>query len=113
MLKVLSFFSDVMVGGDEVQEVQEGGNAQNEKQMLTDEVIGEVKEKADEKEEVNILLVLLKKTIDTIMMEEFFEANRKMNEFRRVFARGIFLFAEEQAEDTAKLDRLVGSFRSA
>ena len=36
-----------------------------------------------------------------------------MNEFRRVLARGVLLFAEKHEEDTAKLDRLVDSFRAA
>ena len=58
-------------------------------------------------------MVLLKKIIDTIMIEEFLDANRKMNLFRRVLAKGILLFAEKHAEDTAKLDRLVDSFRAA
>ena len=101
-----------MVGGDEVQEVQEG-NAQNETQMLTDEDIKEIKEKVDEKEEADVLAVLLKKIIDTIIVEEFLETNRKMNLFRRVLAQGILKFAKKHAEDTAKLDRLVDSFRAA
>ena len=105
-----------MVSGDEVQvqEVQEG-NAQDETQcrQLTNEDIKEIKEKVDEKEEGDPLVWLLKKTIDTIMMEELFEANRKMNLFRRVLAKGVLLFAEKHAEDTAKLDWLVDSFRAA
>ena len=78
----------MMVGSDEVQvqEVQEG-NAQNETRMLTDEDIKEIKEKVDEKEEADALMVLLKKIIATIMIEEFFAANRKMNLFRRVGTR--------------------------
>ena len=92
-----------MVGGDEVQEVQEG-NAQNETQMLTDEDIKEIKQKVDEKEEADVLAVLLKKIIDTILIEEFFEANRKMNLFRYVLSQGVLKFAEKHAGDTAKLD---------
>ena len=105
-----------MVGGDEVQvqELQEG-NAQDETQgqQLTDEDVKEINEKVDEKEEADALLVMLKKIIDTIMIEEFFEANRKMNLFRHVLAQGILKFAEKHAGDTAKLDRLVDSFRAA
>ena len=106
-------FSDMMVGSDEVQvqEVQEG-NAQNETRMLTDEDIKEIKEKVDEKEEADALMVLLKKIIATIMIEEFFAANRKMNLFRHVLAQGILKFAEKHVGDTAKLDRLVDSFRA-
>ena len=81
-----------MVGSDEVQvqEVQEG-NAQEEKQeqMLTDEEIKEIKEEVDEKEIADLLAALLKKTIDTIMVEEFLETNMKMNEYRKVLARGV------------------------
>ena len=36
-----------------------------------------------------------------------------MNLFRRVLAKGVLLFAEKHADDTAKLDRLVDSFRAA
>ena len=113
LLEVLSF-SDIMVGGDEVQvqEVQEG-NAREETQMLTNEEIKEIKEEVDEKEETDILAALLKKTIDTILVEEFFEANTKMNEFRRVLAQGVLLFPEKHTEDKAKVDRLVDSFRAA
>ena len=103
-----------MVGGEEVQEIQEG-NAQGERQekMLTEDVIKEIKEEVDKKESGDILVVLLKKTIDTIMVEEFFETNTKMNEFRSVLVSGILQFAEKHAEDKAKVDRLVDSFRAA
>ena len=105
-----------MVGSDEVQvqEVQEG-NAQCETQekMLTDEEIKEIKEEVDEEESADLVISLLKKTINTILVEEFFETNTKMNEFRRVLARGILLFAEKQGEDKAKVDQLVDSFRAA
>ena len=101
-----------MVGGDKVQEVQEG-NAREDTQMLTNEEIKEIKEEVDEKEETDILAALLKKTIDTILVEEFFEANAKMNEFRRVLARSVLLFTEKHTEDKAKVDRLVDSFRAA
>ena len=57
-----------MVGGDEVQD---------ETQTLTNEDIEEIKEKVDEKEETDVVVVLLKKIIDTVMMEELFEVNRK------------------------------------
>ena len=101
----------IMVGGDEVQvqEVQEG-NAQDETQTLTNEDIKEIKEKVEEADPV---VVLLKKMIDTIVIEEFLETNRKINLFRRVLAQGVLKFAEKHTEDTAKLDRLVDSFRTA
>ena len=102
-------FSDIMVGGDEVQEVQD----ETQGQQLTDEDVKEINEKVDEKEEADALLVMLKKIIDTIMIEEFFETNRKMNLFRRVLADGILKFAEKNGGDTAKMDRLVDSFRAA
>ena len=102
-------FSDIMVGGDEVQEVQD----ETQGQQLTDEDVKEINEKVDEKEEADVLAVLLKKIIDTILIEEFFEANRKMNLFRYVLSQGVLKFAEKHAGDTAKLDRLVDSFRAA
>ena len=105
-----------MVGGDEVQvqEVQEG-NAQvdSQEKLLTDEEIKEIKEEVGEKESADRLVALLKKTIDTIMVEEFYDTNTKMNEFKRVLARGVLLFAEKHAEDKAKVDRLVDAFRAA
>ena len=95
-----------MVGGDEVQD-------ETQCPQLTDEEIKEIKEKVDVKDEGDVLIMIIKKTIDTIMIEEFFEVNRKMNEFRRVLAQGVLLFAEKHAEDKAKLDRFVDSFRVA
>ena len=103
-----------MVGGDEVQmqEVSEG-NAQDETQTLTNEDIEEIKEKVDEKEEIDLVALLLKKIIDTVMMEELFEINRKMNLFRKVLAQGVFKFAEGHMDDTPKMDRFSDSFRDA
>ena len=113
-LQTSSFLSDNMVGGDEVQvqEVSEG-NAQDETQTLTNEDIKEIKEKVDEEEEVDSLVLLLKKVVDTIMMEEFFETNRKMNLFRHVLAQGVLKFAEGHMDDTPKMERFVDSFRVA
>ena len=54
-----SVITIIMVGGDEVQ-VQEG-NAQDEMQTLTNEDIKEIKEEVDEQEEVDSLVLLLKK----------------------------------------------------
>ena len=103
-----------MVGGDEVQvqEVQEG-NAQDETQTLTNEDIKEIKEKVEEKEEIDLVTLLLKKIIDTVMMEELFEINRKMNLFRKVLAQGVLKFAEGHMDDTPKMERFVDSFRVA
>ena len=93
-----------MVGGDEVQD---------ETQTLTNEDIKEIKEKVDEEEEVDSLVLLLKKMVDTIMMEEFFETNRKMNLFRKVLAKGVLKFAEGHMDDRPKMERFVDSFRAA
>ena len=94
----------IMVGGDEVQgqEVSEGN-----------EDIKEIKEKVDEEEEGDVLLVLLKKMVNTIIMEEFFETNRKMNLFRHVLAEGILKFAEGHMDDTPKMQKFLDSFRVA
>ena len=111
LLEVLSFIH-TMVGGDEVQ-VQEGNfEDETQGQQLTYEEIKEIKE-VDTKEEADVLVVLLKKTIDTIMIEEFFETNSNMNQFRHVLAQGVFRFAEDHAGDTAKLDLFVDAFRAA
>ena len=100
-----------MVGGDEVQvqEVQD----ETQDQMLTDEEIKEIKEEVDAREEADVLVVLLQKTIDTIMIEELFETNRMMNQFRHVLAQGVLGFAEKHAGDTAKMDLFVDAFRAA
>ena len=110
----LIILSDNMVGGDEVQvqEVSEG-NAQDETQTLTNEDIKEIKEKVEEKEEIDLVTLLLKNIIDTVMMEELFEINRKMNLFRKVLAEGVLKFAEGHMDDTPKLDRFSDSFRAA
>ena len=104
-----------MVGGDEVQvqEVSEGNAQDVQTQTLTNEDIKEIKEKVDEEEEGDVLRVLLKKIIDTIMMEELFETHRKMNLLRKVLAQGISKFAEGHMDDTPKIDRFVDSFRAA
>ena len=102
-----------MVGGDEVQvqEVSEG-NAQDETQTLTKEDVKTIKEEVDEKEADDALIILLSKIIDTIMMEEFFEINRKMNLCRLVLAEGIKTFAENHEGDKAKMDHIVDAFRA-
>ena len=94
-----SVISDIMVGGDEVQDETQG-------QQLTNE------EEVDEKEAADALLVLLKKIMDTIMMEELFEVNRKMNLFRNVLAEGIKKFAEKHMYDKPKMDLFVDSLRA-
>ena len=94
-----------MVGGDEVQD---------ETQTLTNEDIKEIKEKVDEEEEeADALVLFLKKVVDTIVMEEFFETNMKMNLFRNVLAKGILKFAEEHTSDRPEMERFVDSFRVA
>ena len=86
----------------------------DETQMLTDEEIKEIKEEVDEREEADdVLVALLKKTIDTIMIEEFFETNKKMNQFRQVLAQGILSFAQNHEGDTPKMDLFVNAFRAA
>ena len=103
-----------MVGGDEVQvqEVSEG-NAQDETQTLTKEDVKTIEEEeVDEKEVDHALIVLLSKIIDTILMEEFFEANRRMNLFRLVLADGIKNFAENHGRDKAKMELFVDAFRA-
>ena len=88
-----------MVGGDEVQD---------ETQTLTKEDT-----KKEEDLDGDAVVVLLKRIIDTIMMEELFETNRKMNLFRNVLAQGVLKFAEKHEGDTPKMDLFVDSFREA
>ena len=98
-LQALSF-CDIMVGGDEVQD---------ETQTLTKEDT----KKEEEDLDGDAVVVLLKRIIDTIMMEELFETNRKMNLFRNVLAQGVLKFAEKHEGDTPKMDLFVDSFREA
>ena len=90
-----------MVGGDEVQD---------ETQTLTNE---DTKKEEEADVEGDAIVVLLKRTIDTIMMEELFDTNTKMNLFRNVLAKGVLKFAEKHEGDTAKMDLFVDSFRAA
>ena len=94
-----------MVGGDEVQDETQG-------QQLTNEDLKNIKEEVDEKEETDALVVLLKKIVDTIMMEELFEINRKMNLFRHMLAEGILKFAEKHMNDKPNMELFVDSFRA-
>ena len=86
---------------------------QDETQMLTDEEIKEIKEEVDAREETDVFVVLLKKVVGTIMIEEFFETNKKMNQFRNVLAQGILTFAQNHEGDTPKMDLFVNAFRAA
>ena len=72
--------------------------------VLTDEEIKEVKKEVDQKESDDLLVPLLTKTIDTILLEEFFQVSMKMNEFRRVLARGVMQFAEKHEKDKGKVN---------
>ena len=83
-----------------------------EGQMLTDEEFKEIKEEVDKKESGCFVAELIKKTIDTIMMEELYEINSRMNAFRRVLAKDVLSFAQNHTEDTAKLERFVDAFRA-
>ena len=93
-----------MVGGDEVQD---------ETRMLTNEDIKEIKEEVDQKESDCFVAELIKNTISTIMIEEFYETDKKMNRFRNVLAQGILVFAQKHSEDKAKLERFVDAFRTS
>ena len=123
-----------MVGGEEVQETFTNEDTKKEEeeadiqQTLTNEdtkkeeesdvqqtLTNEDTKKEEEEADVegDALVVLLKRTIDTIMMEEFFDTNRKMNLFRNVLVQGVLTFAEKHEGDTAKMDLFVDSFRAA
>ena len=72
----------------------------------------EVEEK--KKEDPDILLLLIKKTIDTIMLEEAAEIGTKMNKFRGVLSEGISKVVEQMdaAGSRVKLDKLVDGLRT-
>ena len=94
-----------MVGGDEVQD---------ETRMLTNEELEEIKEEVDERDEADdVFVALLKNIVDTILIEEFFETNKKMNRFRNVLAQGILAFAQNHERDRPKMDLFVDAFRAA
>ena len=84
-----------------------------EGKMLTAEELEEIKEEVDKKESGCFVAELIKKTVDTIMMEELYEINSRMNAFRRVLAKGMLSFAQNHTEDTAKLERFVDAFRTS
>ena len=90
-----------MVGGDEVQD---------ETQSQTNE---ELEEEVDQKESGCFVAELIKNTVSTIMIEEFYETDKKMNRFRNVLAQGILVFAQKHSEDKAKLERFVDAFRAS
>ena len=95
-----------MVGGDEVQD-------ETQSQMLTNEDIKEIKEEVDQKESDCFVGELIKNTVGTIMIEEFYETDKKMNRFRNVLAEGMLVFAQKHTEDKAKLERFVDAFRTS
>ena len=91
-----------MVGGDEVQD-------ETQSQVLTNEGLEEV----DQKESGCFVAEVIKNTVGTIMIEEFYETDKKMNRFRNVLAKGMLAFAQNHTEDTAKLERFVDAFRTS
>ena len=95
-----------MVGGDEVQD-------ETQSQMLTNEELEEIKEEVDKKESDFFVAELIKRTVGTIVMEELYETDKKMNRFRNVLAQGMLAFAQNHTEDTAKLERFVDAFRTS
>ena len=84
-----------------------------EGEMLTAEQLEEIKEEVDKKESDCFVAELIKRTIGTIIMEELYETDRKMNKFRNVLSKGMLAFAQNHTEDTAKLDRFVDAFRTS
>jgi len=75
----------------------------------------EVEEKTEEKkEEPDVLLLLIKRTIDTIMLEEAVEIGNKMDKYRGVLSGGILKVAEQMdaAGSRVKLPKLVDGLRT-
>ena len=84
-----------------------------EGEMLTAEELEEIKEEVDKKESACFVAELIKKTVGTIMMEELYETDKKMNKFRNVLSKGMLVFAQNHTEDTAKLERFADAFRTS
>ena len=65
----------------------------------------EVEEKKEE-EDPDALLLLIKKTIDTIMLEEAVEIGKKMGKYRGVLSGGILKVADEMDAAGSRVDLL-------
>jgi len=65
----------------------------------------EVEEKTDE-EDPDALILLIKKTIDTIMLEEAVETGKKMDRYRGVLSGGILKVAEKMDAAGSRVDLL-------
>jgi len=75
----------------------------------------EVEEKTEEKkEEPDVLLLLIKRTIDTIMLEEAVEIGKKMGKYRGVLSGGILKVVDEMdaAGSRVKLHKVVDALRT-
>ena len=93
-----------MVGDKEFQdETQEQG--QEKKKQLTAEI--------EEEESDVFVATLIKNTISTIMLEEVYEIDARMNKFRKMLSRAVLLFAEKHVKDKPKSDRFVDAFRAS
>ena len=69
------------------------------------------KEIKSKKEAPDFLVLMLERTIDTILLEEVANLGTKMNRYRAALAEGILTFAEGHQEDKADITRLVEAFR--
>jgi len=70
-------------------------------------------EEEEKEEEPDALILLIKKTIDTIMLEEAFQVGKKMDKFRGVLAGGILKVADQvdAAGSRVNLNKLVDAMR--
>ena len=70
-------------------------------------------EEEEKEEEPDALILLIKKTIDTIMLEEAAEMGNKMDRYRGALSRGILKVAEKMdaAGSRVKLHKLVDAMR--
>lgn len=103
-LKFCHFFL-TLVGSDEVQAKEEMDSTQNETEKKIDGWRNPRDQKRSGQKRMLIsTFMMLNKTIDTILLEEFTEPNMKMKEFRKVLTKGVLLFAEKHKEDKAEVD---------
>ena len=98
---------------EEVQTKEDEMSTMVGEELLTEGEVQDIKEDIKE-EKPDLIVLLLKKCIDTILLEEVADIGTKMNEYRRVLAQGVMSFAEQNdaVDNTPKLEKFMDSFRA-
>ena len=100
------FIIDTMVGGEEsgfVDSTQEMDSTQGEEEVSKPDVDPDEPEEAEKKPDA--LLLLLKNTIEIMLLEEVTTIGLKMNRYRGVLSKGVLEFAEGHHENASDLRR--------